>query len=168
MLRFLSFLTALLLCSCTGYQIDGAKPAVLKNVHTIAVPMFDNHSLHPRAEALATSAATESIIEDGTYRLASSTSADAILEGTVYRIQYTQLRATRLDTLRPEELQNTVTLNWILRDATDSSSILARGSSTGTSRFFVDSNLQTSRNNSLPDALQRASDDMVSQLANGF
>lgn len=168
MIRFLSFLTALLLCSCAGYQIDGAKPAVLKDVHTIAVPMFDNHSLHPRAEALATSAATESIIEDGTYQLASVNHADAILEGTVHRIQYAQLRSTRLDTLRPEELQNTVIINWILRDAADSSTILARGSNTGTSRFFVDSNLQTSRNNSLPDALQRASDAMISQLANGF
>ena len=94
--------------------------------------------------------------------------ADAVLEGTVHRIEYTPLRSTRLDTLRPEELQNTVILNWKLTDARDRSKVLASGSSTGTSRFFVDSNLQTSRNNALPDALQRASESMISRLANGF
>ncbi|MGB1128501.1 MAG: hypothetical protein ACPG4K_00525 [Haloferula sp.] len=168
MLRLLPFLIALAFASCAGYQIDGAKPAVLRDVQTIAVPMFKNDTLHPRAEALATSAAADAMVEDGTYRLGSSANADAILEGSVHRIQYAQLRATRLDTLRPEELQNTVTLNWILRDGTDSTKILARGTSTGTSRFFVDSNLQTSRNNALPDALQRACDAMISRIANGY
>jgi len=168
MIRLLSLLATFALCSCAGYQIDGAKPAALKEVQTIAVPMFENHSLHPRAEAIATSAATEAIVEDGTYRVGSMSASDAVLEGTIHEIQYTQLRSARLDTLRPEELRNTVTLNWVLRDGTDSTTILARGTSTGTSRFFVDSNLQTSRNNALPDALQRACDAMISRLANGY
>ena len=89
-------------------------------------------------------------------------------EGNVHEIQYTPLRSTRLDTLRPEELQNTVILNWKLLDARDRTKVLASGSSTGTSRFFVDSNLQTSRTNALPDALQRASEAMISRLSNGF
>ncbi|MBK1828353.1 LPS assembly lipoprotein LptE [Haloferula rosea] len=168
MTRILTFLACVAICSCAGYQIDGAKPAVLKDVRTIAVPMFENHSLHPRAESIATSAATEAIVEDGTYRVGSVGDADAILEGTIHQIQYTQLRSARLDTLRPEELSNTVTLNWVLRDGADPSTILARGTSIGTSRFFVDSNLQTSRNNALPDALQRACDGMISRLANGY
>ncbi|MGE9270252.1 MAG: hypothetical protein ACQKBU_05560 [Verrucomicrobiales bacterium] len=168
MMRLLSSLLFLILASCAGYQLDGAKPAILKDVQTIHVPMFRNDTLHPRAEALATSAATEAIVEDGTYRIASPDQADAILEGTLHQIQYSQLRSARLDTLRPEELQNAVTLNWILRDARDPTTVLARGSSTGSSRFFVDSNLQTSRNNALPDALQRASDAMISRIANGF
>lgn len=168
MTRLLTFLAALALVSCAGYQIDGAKPAVLRDVQTIAVPMFKNDTLHPRAEALATSAAADAMVEDGTYRIASSGNADAILEGTVHQIQYLQLRAARLDTLRPEELQNTVTLHWLLRDGTDPSKILARGTSNGTSRFFVDSNLQSSRNNALPDALQRACDAMISRIANGY
>jgi hypothetical protein len=107
-------------------------------------------------------------VMDGTYRITSDAKADAVLEGTLHRIEYTPLRSTRLDTLRPEELQNTVILNWKLTDARDRTKVLASGSSTGTSRFFVDSNLQTSRNNALPDALQRASESMISRLANGF
>ena len=166
-MRFLTFFCCIVLASCAGYQIDGAKPAVLKDVTHIAVPMFKNDTLHPRAEALATSSATEAIVEDGTYTVASTNSADAILQGTISSIEYTQLRSARLDTLRPEELQNTVTITWVLRDA-GSSNVLASGVSVGSSRFFVDSNLQTSRNNALPDALQRASEAMISRIANGF
>jgi hypothetical protein len=167
-MRSLLLLSALAFTSCTGYQLGGAKPAVLRDVNNISVPMFRNDTLHPRAEALATSAATEAIVMDGTYRITSDAKADAVLEGTLHRIEYTPLRSTRLDTLRPEELQNTVILNWKLTDARDRTKVLASGSSTGTSRFFVDSNLQTSRNNALPDALQRASESMISRLANGF
>ena len=167
-LAFLLPAIALVATSCTGYQLGGAKPAVLKDVKNINVPMFHNDTLHPRAEALATSAAADAIVQDGTYRITSLDKADAVLEGTVHTVDYMAIRTTRLDTLRPEELQNTVTLNWKLKDARDPTKTLASGISTGTSRFFVDSNLQTSRTNALPDALQRATESMVSKLANGF
>jgi hypothetical protein len=167
-IAFLLPAIALAATSCTGYQLGGAKPAVLRNVKNITIPMFHNDTLHPRAEALATSAAGDAVVLDGTYKITSLDKADAVLAGTVHTIDYTALRTTRLDTLRPEELQNTVTLTWTLKDARDPTKVLASGVSTGTSRFFVDSNLQTSRNNALPDALQRASEAMVSRIANGF
>ncbi len=168
MTRLLPLLLIPLLSSCVGYQLGGVKPKSLARVQHIAVPMFKNSTQHPRAEAVATSAVTSQLLQDGTYRIASAGNADAILEGTIHRIQYTQLRATRLDTLRPEELQNTVTLVWVLKDARDPTKILASGSTTGSSRFFVDGNLQTSRNNALPDAMERAGEALVSTLANGF
>ena len=158
----------LALAGCAGYQIDGAKPAVLANVRTISVPMFRNDTLHPRAEAIATSAAADAIVRDGTYRLASSGDADAVLEGTIREIDYAQIRSARFDTLRPLELQNSITLDWTLRDGADPNRVLASGTSTGTSRFFVESNLQTARNNALPDALERATEAMVSRIANGY
>ncbi len=159
---------AVLVSSCAGYQLGGAKPSALRDVKNICVPMFHNDTLHPRAEALATSAATDAIVLDGTYKITNWDKADAVLQGTVHTVDYMALRSTRLDTLRPEELQNTVTLTWKLVDAHDSKKVLASGLSTGSSRFFVDSNLQTSRTNALPDALMRASDSMVSRIANGF
>lgn len=167
-MRFLLFITALAFTSCAGYQLGGVKPAILRDVRNISVPMFHNETLHPRAEALATSAATDAVVRDGTYRITPLDQADAILVGTIQTISYTPLRSARLDTLRPEELQNSVTLVWTLKDARDPTRTLASGSSIGTSRFFISSNLQTSRNNALPDALERASEAMISRLANGF
>lgn len=159
---------ALLLFSCAGYQLGGLKPASLAGVRNIAVPMFRNDTLHPRAEAIATSAVANAIVQDGTYRIARTGNADAILEGHLREIRYSTLRGSRYDTLRPEELTNTVTLDWVLRDARDPTKVLASGSATGSSQLFVSANLQTSRNNALPEALDRAGEALVSRIANGF
>ena len=154
--------------SCAGYQLNGAKPAALADVHHIRIPMLRNDTLHPRAEAIATSSIADAIVLDGTYKLGDRSSADAILEGTVISIDYSLLRSSRFDTLRAEELENIVTIKWKLIDAADPSRVLARGTSRGTSRFFVDANLQTARNNALPDAMQRASEALVTRIANGY
>ena len=158
----------LCLVSCAGYQMGGIKPASMAKVKSIAVPMFANGTLHPRAEAIATSAVAGAFVQDGTYRIAREDQADAVLEGKLSSIKYSAIRGTRLDTLHPEELANTVTLTWTLRDAKDRTKVLASGTSSGTSELFVASNLQTARNNALPEALERAGEALVSTLANGY
>lgn len=163
-------LPAVCLCfaSCAGYQLGGAKPTSLTAVNSIAVPMFSNDTQHPRAEALATSAVANAIVTDGTYRISDASTADAVLTGKITTIKYSTIRGTRFDTLRPEELSNTVTLTWKLCDAKDPTRVLASGTSTGTSQLFVSSNLQTARNNALPEALERAGEALVSRIANGY
>jgi hypothetical protein len=158
----------ILLASCAGYHLGETKPSVMKDVRTIEVRMFSNSSFLPRANAVATSAVAEAIVQDGTYRIASLDKADAILEGNVASIKYQPIRGRRFDTLRPEELTNTVTLSWKLLDAKDPTKVILVGSSQGTSEFFATSNLQTDRNNALADATQRAGVALVSTLANGY
>lgn len=158
----------LTLASCAGYHLGGMKPASLAGVKTIAVPMFANDTQHPRASALATSAVTNSLVQDGTYRLSTTDKADAVLEGKLARIQYRQIRGTRFDSAYPEELANTVTIEWTLRDAKDPTKVLAKGKAEGISQLFVSANLQTARNNALPEALDRASEALVSRIANGY
>lgn len=158
----------LALFSCTGYQLGGVKPASLASVKTIAVPMFSNATQHPRASALATSAVTNALVQDGTYRIATLDKADAVLEGELKRIEYRFIRGSRQDSAYPEELANTVTMEWKLRDARDPGKLLASGSAHGTSQLFVSANLQTARNNALPEALDRASEALVSRLSNGY
>jgi len=168
-MKILALCSAVLwLSSCAGYHIGSTKPVSLAKVESIAVPMFSNDTLHPRAEALATSAVANAIIQDGTYRIAKVDSADAILEGRISEIKYSNIRGRRFDTLRPEELSNRVTLKWVLRDARDPTKVLASGSSIGSSQLFVDANLQTARNNALPEALERAGEALVSRIADGY
>jgi hypothetical protein len=157
-----------LLASCAGYRLGETRPPVMNGVKNIEVRMLANSSLMPRANAVATSAVTEAIVQDGTYRIASSDKADAVLEGKVASIRYQPIRGRRFDTLRPEELSNTVTIVWTLRDAKDPTKVIMAGSSRGTSEFFATSNLQTDRNNALADASQRAGVALVSTLANGY
>lgn len=158
----------LLISSCAGYRLGGSKPASLKQVHNIAIPVFKNDTLHPRAEALATSAVVSAMVQDGTYKVSSIDKADAVLEGTLVNIDYSSLRGTRFDSLRPEELTNQVTLHWVLRDASDPTKVLASGNSSGRSQLFVSANLQTARNNALPEALEKAGEALVSRLANSY
>ena len=162
------FIPVLWLVSCAGYHLGGIKPACMARVKCIAVPMFANATLHPRAEAIATSAVANAFVQDGTYRITGMNQADAVLEGTLSGIKYSTIRGTRLDTLHPEELANTVTLTWTLRDARDRTKVLASGTSSGSSELFVATNLQTARNNALPEALERAGEALVSRLANGY
>jgi hypothetical protein len=166
--QLLAAAACMALVSCAGYRLGGTKPAPLAHVQRIAVPMFENGTLHPRAETLATSAVTDALSTDGTYRLAVRDHADAVLEGRVSEIRYSAIRGSRLDTLLPEELANHVTLRWTLRDARDPTKILASGTSTGKSQLFVSSNLQTARNNALPEAMERAANEVVARIANGF
>ena len=168
-MKFLALLApALLMVSCAGYQLGGVKPAAMKKVDVIAVPMFTNSTLHPRAEALATSAVAAAFVQDGTYRIGKVDHADAVLEGDLRSIRYSSIRGTRLDTLLPEELRNTVVLDWKLRDSRNPTRIIASGSSSGSSQLFAGANLQTARNNALPEALERAGEALVSRLSNGY
>lgn len=156
------------LVSCAGYELGGRKPQSLAGVNRIAVPMLSNATQHPRAEALATSAVTDAMVRDGTYRISAVDHADAILEGTIRSIDYSTVRGTRLDTLLAEEFRNTVTIQWQLRDARDPTQVLARGTATGSSQLFRDSNLQTARNNALNDAMEDAAESLVSRIADSF
>lgn len=168
MKRMLLLPACLAFTSCAGYHLGGAKPASLAQVRNLSVPMFSNGTLHPRAEAIATSAVANAIVQDGTYRITTLDQADAVLEGEISQINYSTIRGTRLDTLMPEELANTVTLKWTLRDARNPTKVLAEGSSTGSSQLFVSSNLQTARNNALPEAAERAGEALVSRIASGY
>lgn len=164
----LLLLITLPLVSCAGYKLGGAKPPSLAGVKSIAIPMFLNGTQEPRAEALATTAVTDALVLDGTYRITDRDSADAVLEGTLGSIRYSTLRSSRLDSLLAEELTNEVRISWTLRDARDPTKILASGNSSGYSSFFADSNLQTARRNALPDAFGRAGRNLVSSLSSGF
>lgn len=164
----LSAMLALCSLSCAGYHLGSPKPKAMQEVKSITIPMFTNSTLHPRAEATATSAVANAFLQDGTFRILGADQADARLEGTVQSITYTPIRGSRLDTLLPEELTNTVVLSWSLRDAKNPLKLLASGTSTGTSQLFAPSNLQTARNSALPEAVERAGEALVSSLSNGF
>ena len=167
--RLLAGLLALLLLGgCTGYRLGGAKPTHLGEVSTVSVAMVQNKTQMPRAAAHATNSLIDALTRDGTYRLAAAETADARLETTLHTIDYRQARSTRIDTLRSEELEMIVTFNWVLLDAENPGRILDQGQSKGSTRFFVDPNLQTARQTALIDALKRASESVVARLANGF
>ena len=165
---FPAALLSVLLTACTGYQLGGNKPDHLAEIRSIHVALVRNQTQLPRAAAHATNAIVDALLEDGTYRLASSDQADARLETTLTLIDYRQVSTTRNDALRTDELEMTVHYDWVLVSANNPLDILENGTSSGSTRFFLSPNLQTARQSNLPDALNRAAISMVGSLADSF
>lgn len=169
MFRLLSLLCCLgLLSSCAGYRLGGDKPDHLADVHTIYVPLAKSRALFPRSEALTTNSVVDAITQDGTYLVGTASNSDATLLITLEEINYRQSRSDPRDTLRSEELTLEVEISWELIDPLRPGVPLEKGKNSGRTRLFVDDNLQTARANALPDALQRASQAIVSRIADGF
>ncbi|SHJ78993.1 Lipopolysaccharide-assembly [Rubritalea squalenifaciens DSM 18772] len=166
-LRILASLAILLtFSSCAGYRLGNSKPAHLQEVRTISVPLFKNDTQEQRLAVLATNSCIDAITRDGSYRIGSNGSSDATLYATISKLDYDEFRSQRLDTLKPEELEMTIYIDWQLKSP--EGKVLASGRDHGETKFFVDANLQLSRENSLPDAVKNATEKMASRLANGF
>jgi len=166
-MRLLALLLGIItLHSCAGYRLGDSKPSSLQNIRTLAVPLFKNDTLQPRISTLATNSCVDAIIRDGAYSIKSIDNADATLEATIKSIKYDEFRSQRLDTLRPEELKVEIEIEWAVVSSTNQ--ILEKGTSKGTSKLFVEDNLQLSRENALPDAFKNATQNLVSRIANGF
>ena len=149
-LPILGLLTILSLShiGCSGYRWGSAKPEHLGEVHSVCVAVVKNSTQIPRAGALATNSIVDALTRDGTYLITNIDRADAHLRAELKKIEYLQVRSTREDALRSEELEMKVHLNWSLVDTDNPTAILARGSTTGATRFFVDPNLVISKKSS--------------------
>ena len=170
---FLPLLGALTILSlshvgCSGYRWGSAKPEHLGEVHSVCVAVVTNSTQIPRAAALATNSIVDALTRDGTYVITNIDRADAHLRAELMKIEYLQVRSTREDALRSEELEMKAHLKWSLVATDDPNLILANGNATGTTRFFVDPNLQTARQSALVDAIKRATDSMVARFTAGF
>ena len=124
-------LAVFLLTSCAGYRLEGRRPGPLKSIETLALPLAENRTLFPRAEALTTNTVADVLLQDGTYRLSPLEGADATLQLVLSEIQYDQARSSRFDTIRSEELSMTVTLQWHITDPMKPGTPLFSGSSSG-------------------------------------
>ena len=165
---FLAAFAAAIFASCAGYQLGGGKPEVLSKVNRLYFPLVKNHTLFPRAEALATNTVADVLAQDGTYLPGTSEQSDATLLVTLSNIQYSQARSSVQDTVRSEELEMTVTLDWRVVDPMLPGDPIMDGSVEGSTRFFAGGNLQTARSTALPDALQRAAEELVARITTGY
>ena len=156
------------LASCAGYRFGENKPEHLAKVRSISVPLAKSRVIFPRVEALTTNSMVDAVVGNGTYRLATSSGADATLAISLDQLEYVQVRSSTVDVLRSEELQVRVTVSYKLIDNNNPGIVLDEGRAEGKSRLFVDDNLQTARLNSLPDALQRATQSIIARLADGI
>lgn len=164
-----SFLTAacLFLTGCLGYHVGPAKPRVLRDVHAIAVPTFENKTLLPRIEVLITDSVIKQLQQDGTYKVADSGDADAVLKAQISEITRTPARSVRGNVLATTEFNLTMHVRYKLE--TPSGTVLMPAAEVvGTTSFFVGTDVTTDERQALPLAAEELANHLVTQLSEGW
>jgi hypothetical protein len=164
-------LTAALACfsltGCLGYHIGPVKPYYLRDVHTIAVPTFKNHTLLPHIEVLVTDTVIKQFQQDGTFQIAKGEDADATLTAEIIRINRLPARSVRGNVLATVEFNLSMSVRYTVigRDGTQ---LVGSAEATGTTSFFVSSDPATDERQALPLATEDLATRLVSQLSEGW
>ena len=156
----------LLTSGCLGYHLGPAKPAYLKDVHTIAVPVFRNNTLVPGLEGLVTDTVIGQIQQDGTYKVTTMADADAVLTCTIEKLQRTADRSVTGNVLLTSEFELDLGIRYVLADRTGK--ILDSGRLDGQTSFFVGNDVQQDERQAVPLAAQQLAVRVVSEISEGF
>lgn len=161
-----SLALALLVGGCAGYHVGPATPAYLKHVKTIAVPTFANVTLTPRIEALVTGTVIKQLQQDGTFRIVRESEADAVLKAEIVGVGRAPARSVRGNVLSTTEFNLNLMVRYSLlgRDGR----ALTAGGASGSTSFFVGSDVNTDERQALPLAAEELAKQMVSQLSEGW
>jgi outer membrane lipopolysaccharide assembly protein LptE/RlpB len=157
----------LLLTGCLGYQVGPVKPNLLRDVHAIAVPTFENKTLLPRVEVLITDSVIKQLQQDGTYRIANENNADAILKAEIVDISRAPARSVRGNVLATTEFNLAMHVKYKLE--TPSGTVLMPSTEVvGTTSFFVGTDVTTDERQALPLAAEELATHLVTQLSEGW
>jgi hypothetical protein len=165
---------------CVGYRLGPAKPASMKEVHTLAVPAFKNMTLEPRVEVMLANCVIKQLQQDGTYRISSENDSDAIVQGTLERIERTPSRGIQRDFYQTSEY----TLSLVLRIKViqrSTGKTISERELHGNSSFFVTSsnsmspqinarvaNVNRDERQAIPQAAEDAAIRLASYLSEGW
>jgi hypothetical protein len=155
------------LSGCLGYHVGPAKPYYLRDVHTIAVPTFQNHTLVPRIEALVTDTVIKQLQQDGTFKIASDGNSDATLTGDIVEITRTPARSVRGNVLQTTEFAMTMRLKYRVV-ARNGSELVPSANAIGRTSFFVSSDPTTDERQALPLATEDLATRLMTQLTEGW
>ena len=164
---FLAAAACFCLTACFGYHIGPVKPYYLQDVHTIAVPTFENSTLIPRIEVLVTDTVIKQFQQDGTFKIASNENADVILKGEISRITRSPARSVRGNVLATSEFNLVMRLRYKLV-GNDGKPIGPPGEVSGSTSFFVGTDVITDERQALPLATEELANHLVSQLSEGW
>jgi hypothetical protein len=164
---FSILLLAFLLSGCAGYHLGPAKPAYLREIHAIAVPVFRNATLVPRIEVLVTGTVIKQFQQDGTFRIANEDNADATLKGEIVAVGRSPARSVRGNVLATTEFNLSVRVRYTLVGR-DGKTIAGPSEAAGWTSFFVGSDVSTDERQALPLAAEQLAVQLVSQLSEGW
>ena len=163
----LATIFCLAVSGCLGYHVGPVKPYYLRDVHTIAVPTFKNRTLVPRVEVMVTDTLIKQLQQDGTYQITGDDKADATLSGEISRINRLPARSVRGNVLATTEFNLALTIRFSLTGR-DGKQLAGPSEVTGTTSFFVSSDVTTDERQALPLATEDLATRLVAQLSEGW
>jgi hypothetical protein len=131
------------------------------------LPTFKNRTLLPRVEVLVTDTLIKQFQQDGTFQITSDDNADATLSGEISRVNRLPARSVRGNVLATTEFTLALTLKFTLT-ARDGKQLAGPGEVTGTTSFFVSSDVTTDERQALPLATEDLATRLVAQLSEGW
>lgn len=161
----LAFSAALLAGCC--YTLGDARPAMMRGITTLSVPVSKNSTLEPNVEALLADTITKQLQTDGTYSIAYSDRADAILETTLTSVRRAPARSLRGNVIATSEYILYTTVKYRVFEPASGRELMA-GEVTGQTSFFVTADLQTDETQALPLAFADTANKLASRLSEGF
>ena len=164
---FAAALTCLSMIGCLGYHIGPVKPYYLRDVHSIAVPTFKNHTLVPHVEVLVTDTVIKQLQQDGTFQIANGGNADATLTAEIFRINRTPARSVRGNVLATTEFNLGLIVKYTLIGR-DGKPLAPQEQVIGTTSFFVSTDVTTDERQALPLATEDLATRLVAQLSEGW
>ncbi len=156
-----------LLTGCAGYHLGEAKPAYMKDMHTIFIPVFRNNTLLPQVEGLVTDTVARQFQQDGTYTLTTREAADAVLNCTIERVTRTPERSVTGNVLLTSEFDLSLVVSYQLVDRR-TNKVLDSGQANGTTSFFVGNDVTQDERQALPIAAEQLAVRLVSSVARGL
>lgn len=156
-----------LLSGCAGYHLGPAKPAYLREIHSIAIPTFRNTTLIPRTEVLVTGTVIKQFQQDGTFRIVNEGNADAILKGEIVIVGRSPARSVRGNVLATTEFNLTLRVRYTLVGR-DGKTLTGPADAAGSTSFFVGEDVSTDERQALPLAAEELAKQLVSQLSEGW
>ena len=131
------------------------------------MPTFKNRTLVPRIEVLVTDTLIKQFQQDGTFEITSDDKADATLTGEISRIIRNPARSVRENVLATTEFSLALSVKFTLT-ARDGKPLAGPSEVTGTTSFFVSSDVTTDERQALPLATEDLATRLVTQLSEGW
>ena len=143
------------------------KPGVLRDVHLVAVPTFENKTLLPRVEVLVTDSVIKQLQQDGTYKIADKGDADAVLKAEITEITRTPARSVLGNVLATTAFNLAMHVKYKL-EARGGTVLMPDAEVVGTTSFFVGTDVTTDERQALPLAAEELATHLVTQLSEGW
>ncbi len=164
---YLLFFAALVLSGCAGYTVGPIQPTFMKDIHRIAVPIFENRTVEPDIDALATTTVIKQIQQDGTYEIVGLDQADAELKGEILDVVRAKARSVVGNILASSEFNLLVKLRFSVVNS-HTGAVMGSREIQGASRYFVGNDVQTQEHQAIPLAVEDAAVQVTSFLSEGW